>query len=92
MPPGGIGDVEIGLMGWQSDAAGNRRADVLFPITNEFAPAAVAPVVELPPAEAPAADSSGRSVVVLGAGFAALAAAALAVALRRRQGALQRGA
>ena len=97
VPAGGIGDVEIGLMGWQSDAAGTRRADVLFPITNEPAPAAapiVAPVAEVPPSAGDAAteDSSGWTVVLVASALGALAALAIALAVRRRRGALERGA
>ena len=91
VPAGGIGDVEIGLMGSQSDAAGTRRADMLFPITNEPASAPAPIVAELPPsAKPPKEDLSGWTVVLAATGAGALAA--LAVALRRRRGALQRGA
>ena len=38
VPEGGIGDVEIGLVAWRSDAAGTRRSDALFPITNDPVP------------------------------------------------------
>jgi hypothetical protein len=40
VPEGGIGDVELGLVGWQSDESGTRRADALFPITNDPLPGA----------------------------------------------------
>jgi hypothetical protein len=35
VPDGGIGDIEIGLMGSRSDATGTRRADLIFPIAND---------------------------------------------------------
>jgi hypothetical protein len=38
VPEGGIADVEIGLMGWRSGAGGTRRADMIFPITNDPLP------------------------------------------------------
>ena len=95
VPAGGIGDVEIGLMGWQSDAAGTRRADMLFPITNEPRPAAapiVVPVADGPsPAEAPSEEASGRTGVLVASALGALAALAVALAVRRRRGALERG-
>lgn len=38
VPKGGIGDVEFGLVGWQSGENGTRRADRIFPITNDPVP------------------------------------------------------
>jgi hypothetical protein len=38
VPKGGIGDIEIGVVGWRSDATGTRRADSIFPITNDPVP------------------------------------------------------
>ena len=38
VPAGGIGDIQFGLVGWVSDARGTRRADMLFPITNDPLP------------------------------------------------------
>jgi hypothetical protein len=38
VPEGGIGDIELGLMGWRSDASGTERADLIFPITNDPLP------------------------------------------------------
>lgn len=35
VPKGGIGDVEFGLVGWQSGENGTRRADAIFPIRND---------------------------------------------------------
>jgi hypothetical protein len=97
VPEGGIGDVEIGLMGWQSDATGTRRADMLFPIANE--PSRIAPIASPtserppPPPERRAAGSSAWTVVPLASAAAALAAlAGTVVLLRRRRGALERGA
>jgi hypothetical protein len=41
VPSGGIGDIEFGVQGFTSGAAGSHRADALFPITND--PIAAAP-------------------------------------------------
>jgi hypothetical protein len=38
VPKGGIGDIEFGLVGWRTDASGTRRADAIFPITNDPLP------------------------------------------------------
>lgn len=38
VPEGGIRDIELGLMGWVSDADGTRRSDLIFPITNDPVP------------------------------------------------------
>lgn len=38
VPKGGIGDIQIGLEGWRTDARGTRRADLTFPITNDPLP------------------------------------------------------
>jgi hypothetical protein len=38
VPKGGIGDVEIGLRGFTSGAAGTHTSDMLFPITNDPLP------------------------------------------------------
>jgi hypothetical protein len=38
VPQGGIGDIEFGLVGWQTDTRGTRRADAIFPITNDPLP------------------------------------------------------
>ena len=38
VPKGGIGDIEIGLDGWVSDASGTRQVDSPFPITNDPIP------------------------------------------------------
>jgi hypothetical protein len=38
VPEGGIRDVQVVLMGWRSDAAGTRRADLIFPIINDPVP------------------------------------------------------
>jgi hypothetical protein len=48
VPKGGIGDIEIGLLGWRSDATGTHRGDAIFPITNDPLPGA--PRVASPPA------------------------------------------
>lgn len=89
VPVGGIGGVEIGLMGWQSDAQGTRRADAMFPITNDPVPGT--PRAATPTARSTAADgSSGNSLtwVFVAAGGVLVATAALALAIyRRRRGA-----
>jgi hypothetical protein len=77
MPKGGIGDVQIGLVGWRSDENGTRRADAIFPITN----APVSGVNRLSPA---AADTESPPWLVLVVG-GSLALAALAVAFVRRR-------
>jgi hypothetical protein len=38
VPKGGIGDIQIGLQGWRTDARGTRRADLIVPITNDPLP------------------------------------------------------
>jgi hypothetical protein len=43
VPEGGIGDVEVGLVGWVNDASGTRRGDAFFPITNDPVPGARVP-------------------------------------------------
>jgi hypothetical protein len=38
VPEGGIGDIEFGLVAWQSGVNGTRRADAIFPIANDPLP------------------------------------------------------
>ncbi len=96
VPEGGIGDVEIGLMGWRSDATGTRRADANFPITNDPLPEAernASPEsnerVAGDQSEPVAGDSrSGSTAWILsgvGATLAVLAVLALAVQLSRKR-------
>ena len=59
VPEGGIRDIELGLMGWVSDANGTRRSDMIFPITNDPV-AGLAPIASPAPKRS-AASSSGTS-------------------------------
>lgn len=77
VPNGGIGDVEIGLVGWQSDAEGTRRADAVFPITND-------PVPGVRRSSSPAVAETGVLLWIVAFGGGSLALAALTLALRRR--------
>jgi hypothetical protein len=75
VPKGGIGDIQIGLEGWRTDARGTRRADLTFPITNDPLPG--------PPrrSETPVGDG-GRSEWMWVLGAAVLLAAFGAVRMR----------
>ena len=88
VPEGGIGDVAIGLMGWQSDATGTRRADMLFPIANEPAPTATIASPASARRPSPAGSSACALVAAAAAALAALAGALLL--LRRRRAVLER--
>jgi hypothetical protein len=48
VPKGGIGDIQIGLEGWRTDARGTRRADLIFPIRNDPLPGPVRASSETP--------------------------------------------
>lgn len=63
VPEGGIRDIELGLQGWVSDAAGTRRSDLTFPITNDPVPNAAASSVAA--GESGAGGSGGGSSLVL---------------------------
>jgi hypothetical protein len=78
VPKGGIGDIQIGLEGWRTDARGTRRADLTFPITNDPLPG--------PPrrSETPA-SGGGRSEWVWVLVAAVLLAAFGAVRVRRQR-------
>jgi hypothetical protein len=78
VPEGGIGDIEIGLAGWQSGKNGTRRADALFPITNDPVPG------RRPPLSAPAVAHTGSPPWIFILVGGSLAAAFLTAALRRR--------
>lgn len=79
VPEGGIGDVEIGLVGWTSGPRGAHRADLVFPITNDPVPGA--PRAASPsPAEALARPAGGSSRAWIAVGLAALLAACIAAA------------
>ncbi|MGH3042965.1 MAG: hypothetical protein ACRDNG_14730 [Gaiellaceae bacterium] len=90
VPGGGIGGIQIALMGWAS----GEPAPVAFPIANNPLPEVTgetlipAPAVEEPaPAQPPAEPKGGSSVVRLALGLAVLVtlAAVAVVALRRRR-------
>jgi hypothetical protein len=86
VPEGGIGDVEIGLVGWASDATGTRRSDALFPITNDPVPGTlrvVSPVSEQPGSER--TDTGSTTWIFIGVAGSLIAFAVLAVALVRRK-------
>lgn len=73
VPKGGIGDIEIGLMGWSDGPNGSHRSDAMFPITND-------------PGSEIGRSGSGPSFMtwaLLGGGLAVLTAALVAAALRR---------
>jgi hypothetical protein len=78
VPKSGIGDIEFGLVGWQTDARGSRRADAIFPITND-------PL----PGSSSSAGSDGRGLrpaiwLLILVGTALATAAALGLFVRRR--------
>lgn len=80
VPEGGIGDVQIGLMGWRSDATGTHYAPGFFPITND----------PLPGQMHVFSDDSGPSatlIAVVAGSLLALTALAALVARRRFAGA-----
>jgi hypothetical protein len=78
VPEGGIGDVEIGLMSWRSDATGTHRGDMLFPITNDPLPGRLH--------LASAGDDDGPSATLIAVVAGALVAlTALAALLARRR-------
>lgn len=77
VPKGGIADVQIGLQGWTSGATGTRRADLLFPITNDPVPG----VARIHP------DTGSKTwlVLVVAASMLALAVLSTALALHRKR-------
>jgi hypothetical protein len=75
VPSGGIGDVAIGVMGWRHDANGTRRADSMFPITND-------PLPGTPEGASPISDQPTWMFVFLAA--VPMMLVALVVAGRRR--------
>ena len=91
VPRGGIGDVEIGLVGMSSGEGGTRRADMLFPITNDPLPGS-AHVVSAPSGAAvsqPAGGGPATSTIVVGLA-SILAAGALAAAAVARRNSVRR--
>jgi hypothetical protein len=92
VPEGGIRDVQVALMGWRSDANGTRRADVLFPITNDPVPTP-APVSSATSGQAASEDPQSGwriwpSIVAMGAAAVLALLAAALVRHRKRPSAL----
>jgi hypothetical protein len=85
VPEGGIGGIQVGLMGWASDATGTRRSDAFFPVANwPTGSESATPAAGLAPSP-PAAD--GRPALWIGGAALALVlalAGAVVVARRRR--------
>jgi len=76
VPQGGIGDIQIGLMGWSSGPGGTHRAAMFFPITNDPLPG---------PAHIVRAGSKATTWIWgIGAGVPALAVFGIAFVLLRR--------
>jgi hypothetical protein len=82
VPEGGIGDVQLGLVGWVSDPQGTRRSDAFFPIANDPLPGAAR--VASP---GDRADASSTWILV---GIAGLLAFVIVVAALRRTRRLRR--
>jgi hypothetical protein len=88
VPEGGIADIEVGLMGWRSDATGTRRADALFPITNSPVPGVVRvapPASGQPVPEGPDSGSTTWVVLLVAGVLSTLAVLASAIVLRRKR-------
>lgn len=88
VPEGGIRDIELGLMGWMSDAKGTRRSDQIFPITNDPV-AGLAPISPASEGAGPGTSdttSSTRSVVLLSTLLSVLVLLTGAFLVRRRRG------
>jgi hypothetical protein len=85
VPAGGIGDVEIGLMGWRSDATGNRRGDMLFPITNDPVPGASRVASSQMSFERPATGVPGWTFVLFAGVLSMLAVGGIALVLGKRR-------
>lgn len=79
VPEGGIGNLEIGLRAWVSGPTGTRRAELLFPITNEPVPRAPA----APPQ--PGAERSDTWAFIVVAGALCMLAALAASKKRGRR-------
>jgi hypothetical protein len=89
VPEGGIGDVKIGLMGWQSDATGTRRSDAIFPITNDPLPGALrvaSPASAQPVRVRVDTGSTPWVFVVVAVVLSTLAALSVALVLRKKRG------
>jgi MYXO-CTERM domain-containing protein len=103
VPAGGIAEVVVGMPGESCDAAGCRRSDILFPLTDDplvrrtFASAAPLPA-QPAPARQPAATTASSTaagpdlppIVLAGVGILAVLAIAGLIA-RRRSGPLGGG-
>jgi hypothetical protein len=83
VPEGGIGDIEFGLVGWQSGENGTRRADRIFPITNDPLPGELR--VSSPVSAAPDGGDGSTTVWVVILLGVALATPAVLVLLARRR-------
>ncbi len=92
VPQGGVRDIELGLMGWVSDANGTRRSDLILPITNDPVPRPGPITTPGPDAAVPAASESAAPtwLFVLAASLLSLLALVVAafVVRRRSQGRL----
>ncbi len=85
VPEGGIGDIEIGLLGWASGPGGTRRSDLLFPITNDPVPASARPLAAPSNEGVPESARPASTGWILAVGVTALLfTCAFAVALARR--------
>jgi hypothetical protein len=83
VPEGGIRDIELGLVGWVSDAKGTRRSDVIFPITNDPIPTAAPSAA--PAAEEPAPGGWDATSWVIAGVASLLCVLVVALAFRRRR-------
>lgn len=88
VPEGGIRDVELGLAGWVSDAAGTRRSDLIFPITNDPIPTAPPIASVAPDGPVPSGSDATSTWVTAVAAILLCVPVGLAGALvvRRRRG------
>ena len=84
VPKGGIGDVEIGLVGWSSGPTGTRRADILFPITNDPLPGPPRVSSNASGSEASDGDATQWLLFAAVASLVAVSLASVAVSRRRR--------
>jgi hypothetical protein len=97
VPAGGIAEVVVGMPGESCDAAGCRRSDILFPLTDDpLVTGAIASAAPLPaqpaPARQPAPTTAGSTAAgpdlapVVLAGVGILAVLAIAGLIARRRG------
>jgi hypothetical protein len=87
VPEGGIRDIELGLMGWVSDANGTRRSDLIFPITNDPVPRPGPITSPAPDGPVPgASDTAPRTwILVLAASLLSVLALVIAAFVVRRR-------